>query len=192
MVDGSIRRVVTGHDDAGNAIIIADGAPQRAVSVGGAAGPTFFEIWNTPQAPSEISRREGEPLENGLVLAPPNGGTRIRVIDFPPESDEIKQLTDAQARAQFESMGGAQASTAGARHPLMHRTETIDYAIVLHGELILLLDNSETLLHAGDIVVQRGTNHAWANRSDSICRVAFVLIDARYSDGLALDPQRTQ
>ncbi len=187
MPDGTVRRIITGHDDSGNAIILADGPPQRAISVGGSAGPTFFEIWHTPHAPSEITRREEEPSEDGLVLAPPSGGTRIRVIDFPPESDEIKQLTDAQARAQFESIGGAGASTAGSRHPLMHRTETIDYGIVLHGELTLILDDNETTLHAGDIVIQRGTNHAWANRSDSTCRVAFILIDAQYADGLALD-----
>ncbi len=187
----TLRRVVTGHDDAGNAIIIADGPPQRAIAVGGSAGPTFFEVWNTPHAPSSITRRENEPAEEGLILAPPRGGTRIRVIDFPPESDEIKQLTGDQARAQFESIGGAEASTASPRHPLMHRTETIDYALVLRGELTLILDNSETTLHPGDIVIQRGTNHAWANRSTSTCRIAFILIDAQYTDGLDVNSPHT-
>ena len=83
-------------------------------------------------------------------------------------------------------MGEASASRfgAGAPHPLMHRTETVDYGIVIEGEMTLVLDRSETLLHAGDIVVQRGTNHAWSNRSDSPCRMAFVLIDGRFADGL--------
>ena len=59
----------------------------------------------------------------------------------------------------------------------MHRTETVDYAIVLSGEIVAIMDEGETLLHAGDVLIQRGTNHAWANRSQAPARVAFVLID---------------
>ena len=83
-------------------------------------------------------------------------------------------------------MGGTDAarSAAGGPHPLMHRTQTLDYAIVIDGELTLVLDDSETVLRAGDIVIQRGTSHAWANRSAAPCRVAFVLIDGQYTDGL--------
>jgi mannose-6-phosphate isomerase-like protein (cupin superfamily) len=178
------RRIVTGHDDAGRAIIVSDAPPERVVEVGGAGGAAFFEVWNTRETPAVIDRRSGEPDEAGLVLAPPKGGTRIRVIDFPPEGDEIRQLSEAEAREQFGSMGGADASTASDRHPLMHRTETIDYGIVLDGELTLIVDEDETVVRAGDIVVQRGTSHAWANRSGGRCRVAFILIDGQFTDGL--------
>ena len=70
------------------------------------------------------------------------------------------------------------------RHAFMHRTETVDYGIVLEGEITLVLDEGETVVRAGDIVVQRGTNHGWANRSGKGCRIAFVLVDGRYEDGL--------
>jgi mannose-6-phosphate isomerase-like protein (cupin superfamily) len=178
------RRIVTGHDDAGNAVVISDAPPTRTVELGGPGGAKFFEVWNTRETPALIDRRSGEPDEASLVLAPPKGGTRIRVIDFPPEGDEIRQLTEAEAREQFGSIGGEHASTASARHPLMHRTETVDYGIVLEGELTLILDDDERTIGPGDIVVQRGTNHAWANRSDSPCRIAFILIDGEFTDGL--------
>jgi mannose-6-phosphate isomerase-like protein (cupin superfamily) len=170
---------------AGSAIVVSDAPPTRVHLVGGPGGPTFFEIWSTHETPVLIDR-QGEPTEAGLVLAPPKHGTRIRVIDFPPEGDTIRQLTASQASAKFSEMGGAEASRSkpGAPHPLMHRTQTIDYAIVLEGELTMVLDHTETTIHAGDIVIQRGTNHAWANRSANNCRVAFILIDGVFADGL--------
>ena len=180
------RRVVTGHDENGLAVIMSDAPPTRVQQIGGSGGPTFFEVWNTREIPAVIDRQSGEPEESGLVLAPPKGGTRIRVIDFPPESDAIRKLTAAEAAEKFSEMGGADASQSGsgAPHPLMHRTETLDYGIVVEGELTLILDQSETTVRAGDIIIQRGTNHAWANRSDKNCRVAFVLMDGKFTDGL--------
>jgi uncharacterized cupin superfamily protein len=81
----------------------------------------------------------------------------------------------------LEGMGGATYSPHGgaaARHPFMHRTRSIDYALVLEGEIDMLLDDSEVHLKAGDVMVQQGTNHAWVNRSQQVCRMAFILIDA--------------
>ncbi len=182
----AFRRVVTGHDQEGRAVILSDAPPTRVQQIGGPGGPTFFEVWNTRETPVVIDRQSGEPLESGLVLAPPKGGTRIRVIDFPPESDAIRRLTATEAVEKFSEMGGAEAaqSGTGAPHPLMHRTQTLDYGIVIEGELTLVLDRGETTVRAGDIIIQRGTNHAWANRTDKNCRVAFVLIDGQYTDGL--------
>ena len=180
------KRVITGHDHDGRAVILSDAPPTHVQQVGGPGGPTFFEVWSTRETPVTIDRQPGDPMESGLVLAPPKGGTRVRVIEFPPEGDAIRQLTAAQAAAKFSEMGGADAaqSSAGAPHPLMHRTQTLDYGIVLEGELTLVLDRGESTVRAGDIVIQRGTNHAWANRSDKNCRVAFVLIDGQFVDGL--------
>lgn len=185
-MSGAFRRIVTGHDEDGQAVILSDGPPTRSQLIGGPGGPTFFEVWNTRQTPVIIDRTSGEPAEDGLVLAPPKGGTRIRVIDFPPEGEAIRKLTESEATEKFGEMGGAEAarSKAGAPHPLMHRTQTLDYAIVLTGELTMVLDRGETVLRAGDIVIQRGTNHAWANRGSENCRVAFILIDGQFTDGL--------
>lgn len=179
----TFRRIVTGHDAEGKAIITSEAPPVRSQLVGGPGGPTFIEVWQTLETPALIQPQPYEPEQSGLVLAPPPNGTRIRVIEFPPEGDEIRKLTGSEALEKFRSMGGGHASTSdqGAPHPLMHRTKTVDYGIVLEGEMTLIVDRGETTIRAGDIVIQNGTNHAWANRSGKICRMAFILIDAQYA-----------
>ena len=133
------RRVVTGHDDAGRAIIQSDAPPER-VKVLSDNGPTFYEVWNTRDTPAPIDRRSGEPPEAQLTLAPPPRGTRIRVLDIPPETPEMLQMDAKTARKHFAEIGAAGASTHSdiqSRHPHMHRTQTIDYGIVLEGEITL-------------------------------------------------------
>lgn len=175
-------RIVTGHDANGKAVIISNAPPTRSQLVGGPGGPTFVEVWHTLETPALIRAQPEDNDETGLVLAPPRNGTRIRVIDFPPEGEEIRKLTGAGAAAKFKEMGGEQASTSNdsAPHPLMHKTKTVDYGIVLEGEITLVLDNDEVNLQTGDVVIQNGTNHAWANRSGKACRMAFVLIDGQF------------
>ncbi len=183
-----IRRIVTGHDAKGRAVIVDDGPPQRIVRVGGEIGPVFHEIWNTRETPAHIDRASGEPPEEGIVLAPPRNGTRIRVLDIPPEDERLSNVSPEQARAHFAEIGAASASshsTGESRHAFMHRTETIDYGIVLEGEITLILDEDETVVRAGEIVVQRGTNHGWANRSTKNCRIAFILIDGHFDPDVA-------
>jgi hypothetical protein len=186
-VRAPFRRIVTGHDQDGKAIIQEDGPPPRVQRIGGELGPIFYEVWNTRDTPAPIDRASGEPAEEGIILAPPKNGTRIRVLDIPPEDDRLKDLTPEEARAHFAEVGAGDASShqgQGSRHAFMHRTETVDYGIVLDGELVLIMDEGETTVRAGDIVIQRGTNHGWANRSDRNCRIAFILIDGRFEDGL--------
>ena len=182
------RRIVTGHDSAGRAIIQEDAPPPRVARIGGEYGPMFYEVWNTRATPAPIDRTGSEPAETGIVLAPPKNGTRIRVLDIPPEGDNFAAVSPEEARAHFAEIGAGSASSFGAgvsaRHAMMHRTETIDYGIVLDGEIVLIMDEGETVVRAGDIVVQRGTNHGWANRSERVCRIAFVLIDGAFEPGL--------
>jgi hypothetical protein len=188
MNEAPVRRVVTGHDAEGRAVFVEDAPVPRVQRIGGPQGPLFFEVWNTAATPAPIDRASGEPAESGIQLAPPRGGTRIRILDIPPEDDSIDKLTPEQAKAHFAEVGAAAASShagSGSRHAFMHRTETIDYGIVLEGELTLILDIGEAVVRAGDIVIQRGTNHGWANRSGRHCRIAFILIDGTYQDGLA-------
>lgn len=183
----TFRRIVTGHNAAGKAVFISDAPPVHTQLVGGPGGPTFFEVWHTLETPALIHAQPDDPDEHDLVLSPPKNGTRIRVIEFPPEGDEIRKLTGAAAAEKFKSMGDEKASTsaAGAPHPLMHRTETVDYGIVLEGEITMILDHGETTIQAGDIVIQCGTNHAWANRSGATCRMAFILIDGQFTDKIS-------
>jgi quercetin dioxygenase-like cupin family protein len=146
-----IRRFVTGHDGDNTAKVIMAGPATNAKGRGeGAAISTL--IWSTDRTPADIAIGESVEDLGARILgtAPPANGSRFAVIDFPP--------------------GNA---------PHMHRTETIDYVIVLEGEIEMDMDASTVKLKAGDVMVQRGTNHAWANRSDKRARVAFVLIDAQ-------------
>jgi hypothetical protein len=184
--EAPFRRVVTGHDDRGRSIILEDAPPPRVARIGGEMGPWFYEVWNTRETPAQIDRSSGEPGDAGIQLAPPRNGTRIRVLDIPPEDENVQHLSPEEARAHFAEIGAASASShhAGARHPYMHRTESIDYGIVLQGQLTLILDEGETVVKAGDIVVQRGTNHGWANRSGQMCRIAFILIDGKFDDSM--------
>jgi quercetin dioxygenase-like cupin family protein len=116
----------------------------------------FHEIWITAQTPAQIAATEPEPTERPLRTPPPPDGVLVRFTEMAP----------------------------GAESP-MHRTQTVDVGVVLEGETWLLLDDgSETRVVAGDAVVQRGTNHAWANRSDRPVRMVFVQIDGTISDEL--------
>lgn len=182
-----VRRIVTGHDAQGTAIIQEDGAVPRVKRIGGETGPLFHEVWNTQATPAPIDPDSGEPGEDSIVLAPPKGGTRIRVLDIPPEGNNLENVSAEERRAHFAEIGAANAVVTGesaSRHAHMHRTETIDYGIVLEGELVLIMDEGETTVRAGDIVIQRGTNHGWANRSDKNCRICFVLIDGAFDEAL--------
>jgi hypothetical protein len=181
------RRIVTGHNAAGQAIIQEDSPPPRIQRIGGETGPVFYEVWNTRATPAPIDRASGEPHEDGIMLAPPKNGTRIRVLDIPPDDPSLAAMTPEQARAHFAEIGAGDASRhsgQGSRHAHFHRTETLDYGIVLEGEIVLIMDEGETICRAGDIIIQRGTNHGWANRSNRNCRIAFILIDGVFTDGL--------
>lgn len=183
MSERPIRRVVTGHNPSGQAVIQEDGIVPRIQRIGGDTGPMFYEVWNTRAAPVPIDHASGEPEEEGIILAPPSNGTRIRVLDIPPDDPSLAEMTPEEARAHFAEIGAADASSfegKESRHAHMHRTETVDYGIVLEGEIVLIMDEGETTVGAGDIVVQRGTNHGWANRTDKNCRIAFILIDGEF------------
>ena len=145
-----VRRVVTGHAENNEAKVLIDAPATNKKSPRPGAASTL--IWCTGETPADISI--GENIEDMgariLGTAPPANGTRFTVNDIPP-------------------------GTRGA----MHRTETLDYVIVLSGEIEMEMDASKVTLKAGDVMVQRGTHHAWVNRSSEYARVAFVLVDAK-------------
>ena len=169
-----VRRIVTTHDATGKAIVSFDGpAPNRRIRD---AGLVSTLLWTTDVAPAQHASDDRGAVTIGVT--PPATGTVLRVVDFPP-FDETTQTVDA-AKLTAE-MGIAGHDTGGRRaptHPFMHATDSVDYAIVLHGEIDMLLDDSTVHLNAGDILVQQGTNHAWVNRGTQTCRIAFVLVGA--------------
>jgi mannose-6-phosphate isomerase-like protein (cupin superfamily) len=176
-----VRRIVTGHNKEGRATVVSDAicphirtSPQRG-------GVAYTNLWQTDRMPVPIHGAT-DPVTEVMNLEPLPNGTNLRFVEFEPESETLRNVDAAAARAAFAAMGGAQhALTHGeekeARHPWMHRTKSVDYAIVISGEIHLVLDDQDVLMRAGDVCIQRGTNHAWSNRSDKNCVVAFVLID---------------
>jgi len=185
-MEGKVRRVVTGHDQNGKAIVVSDGLAPAVRTNPLRPGHISADIWKTEGAPAHIGN-EPDPTLGPRQIHPPKQGTVIRIADVPPESDAIRNLDPAKSRELFKAMGNEAASTfgRGGRHPLMHRTETIDYAVVLSGDIYLLLDDTDVHLRTGDVVIQRGTNHAWSNRSDKPCRMLYVLIDGQFDPELA-------
>jgi hypothetical protein len=173
-----IRRIVTEDDAAGRSRIVED-APARAVrTVPERPGYRVVNVWRTDAAPAPIAAPDGIQAHAG-ILPPGNGGSILRIIDFPPEPADPAERR-RRIQATFGGMfSDAQHDKRDGAHPGMHRTDTVDYAIVLEGEIWAVMDEGETLMRAGDVLVQRGTNHAWANRSAGTARIAFVLLDGR-------------
>jgi mannose-6-phosphate isomerase-like protein (cupin superfamily) len=170
----STRRVVTGHNATGKAVVTIDGAASNA-KLRKASGVTSTLLWVTDESPADISG-VADRGERDIGVAPPPRGSIFRIVDFPPAAEAEPVDNEAMTR----EMGIAHRASAArsARHPGMHRTKSVDYAVVISGEIDMLLDDSEVHLKAGDVLVQQGTNHAWVNRGKKNCRIAFVLIDA--------------
>ena len=165
---------MTAHDAVGKAIVGIDG-PATNVKVRQASGGIVSTLlWVTDETPAQISG-QSDLAGREIGVAPPARGSVFRIVDFPPTADAASLDNEAVTREMGISNSGA---NHGGRHPLMHRTRSIDYAIVMSGEIDMLLDDSEVHLKSGDVMVQQGTNHAWVNRGNETCRIAFVLIDA--------------
>jgi quercetin dioxygenase-like cupin family protein len=181
-----IRRVVTGHDKSGKAVVLSDGAVPTVHSNPIRPGQLSFEVWKTVSMPVPIATAEPEPTAGPRSLQPPPKGSVLRISVVPPETEETRALTPEQARELFRKSGAGDASTygRGGRHPMMHRTETVDYAVVLDGAITLILDEEEVDLKAGDVVIQRGTSHAWSNRSGRPVKMLYVLMDGDFTPDL--------
>jgi mannose-6-phosphate isomerase-like protein (cupin superfamily) len=172
-----IRRIVTGNDSHGKSVFVIDGPATNVKQSPARPGVVINNLWMTDAMPAKT---KGDDAGAKLVkLEPVEHGTNFRIVEFPPEKDYIGKVSEADARKAFSEMGGAHAIVGGdkPKHPFMHRTRTLDYAIVLEGEVFLQLDDTETLMKAGDVCIQRAANHVWSNRSDRNCKIAFILID---------------
>jgi mannose-6-phosphate isomerase-like protein (cupin superfamily) len=181
----SIHRVVTGHDADGKSVLASNGPLAAVVELQAIPGMIFHEVWETHGAPALVDNCD-DPTTGPMMHEAPKNGTRIRFVDLPPDEH---YLADAEPRmkALFEEVNNVEGLTtkADSPHPMMHRTESIDYGVVIEGELTLILDDSEVQLKPGSVVVQRGTNHAWANRSGKPCRMLFVQLDGQYAPPIA-------
>lgn len=171
-----VRRVVTGKDAAGKAIAVIDEVATN-VHVRPQMGVANTLLWVTDTAPADLSDAS-DAGQRKIGVVPPARGTIFRIIELAPENEVTIDYQTRLGLVRGLGLAPEGPSRERPRDPGMHRTKTIDYAIVLSGEIDLLLDDTDVHLKAGDVVIQRGTNHAWANRGGEPCRIAVVLIDA--------------
>jgi mannose-6-phosphate isomerase-like protein (cupin superfamily) len=179
----NMRRIVTGHSQDGKSIILKDGEPARVLTRDEAPGVVVTEVWATHGPIPALPAADNEPTIEGWAYWPEPGASIFRIVRFPPAS-EIAQASEAGIRvapAWQECLAKARDQEVPDEYKgaAMHITDTVDYAIVLSGEIWMALDeDKEVLLKSGDCVVQNGTNHAWCNKSDEPCTIAFALIGA--------------
>jgi Cupin domain len=169
---GKVRRIVTGVNRAGRSCIVSDAHfPATDVAPG---QPVRVGLWATESAPA--SNEATDPVPDGVIMRTPpahRGGSVIRVTDIAPDKAGAYDANELRRR------GCKTTPDRSARHPGFHATDTVDYAICLEGEIWAVLDEDETIMRPGDVLIQRGTYHAWSNRSDRVCRMLFILIDAK-------------
>ena len=184
---GHVRRIVTGHDERGRSCITEDRAAPTVHTNPKRVGYVMTQLWITDDTPAPINNG-ADPTLRPVKLEPPPRGSVVRIIEFGPEGDWLERIDASGTREAWGALGTHTASTntqGKARHPFMHRTESVDYALVLEGEITLVLDNEEVLMREGDFLVVRGTNHAWANRSGKPCRMLFVLIGGEFDSSIS-------
>ena len=170
-----MRRVITGHNEKGRSIVTLDGPPARSIGedVGG-----LFELWNTDGG-DVISTDVNDRADQNIILSPSGGGTKFRYFQINPLPEGVPEdMLQEIAADAFEKVGAAHHRVDTSKHPAMHKTDTIDYIILLKGDVTLILDDEEVDLKPFDVVVQRGTNHAWVNNGTKPALLIAVLIDS--------------
>ena len=169
-----VRWVVTGHNDKGRSIFLTDGLAPNIKEMDSMPGLALTDLWETTSSPAS-NAGSADAASRPVKLEPPKGGTILRIVEFPPDKNWRGKRDVSGA---FAAIGAGHAPLAGHGDPMMHITATVDYIIVLKGEIFAVMDQGETLLKAGDVLIQRGTNHSWHNRSDEPCVIAAVLVSA--------------
>ncbi|MCB1739867.1 MAG: cupin domain-containing protein [Gammaproteobacteria bacterium] len=175
-----VRRVVTGHDDRGRSIIVSDEVSPHTRENPLQPGRGLTDLWRTFGSPPS-NEGAADAAATEVVLSPPAGGSVFRFFQILPERLQAKMSPEERQRvadAVFSGMGASHNRDRHARHPGMHTTETLDYIILLSGDVSLLLDEGEVRLKPFDVVIQRGTNHSWVNHGEEPALLAGVLIDA--------------
>ena len=168
----TMRRVVTSLDDKNHAVVLFDSImPLKAV----APGIMATNFWITDSYPPSLVK--DDPSGRPIGTAPPDNGTKFRVVEFAP----LNAAAEGKLPPEMIAKGITNAPARGipVKHPLMHRTRSLDYAVILSGEIDMMLDDSSVHLKAGDVVVQQATNHAWVNHGKEPCRILFVLMDSK-------------
>ncbi len=171
----SVRRIVTGHHDDGRSMVMISDSGPNMTEIKGWPGLWVTELWTTEEMPIDNQRTDDRGARK-MRHDPGPMGTIFRVVEIPPESADHK----IDPKTAFEHLGSENkpSSSDSAKHASMHKTDSVDYLVIISGEMSMLMEDGEILLKAGDCIVQRGTNHAWVNKSGKPCVLAAVLVDA--------------
>ena len=175
-----VRRIVTGHDAQGRSIVLSDALSPHVLENPVRPGRGLTDLWRTDAVPASNAGDE-DGADRTVELNPPERGTVFRFFQINPASGEADMTAEEREEryaAAFTQMGAGHDRVDTRRHPGMHRTRTIDYIVLLSGEVTLILDEGEVDMKPMDVVVQRGTNHAWENRGTEPAVLAGILIDA--------------
>jgi hypothetical protein len=172
-----VRRIVTIDREPGVSSLVSDGPAPDVKTDPARPGFAATRLWVTDSSPAKIVF---ETLHLPDRLEPPSNGSVMRVMTFPPDATWQGKAGEREVRAWFAAMGAPGASTFApdAPHPYMQKTRSVDFCFVLKGEIVLVLDDGEVALDPGECVIQRGTNHAWSNRSHGPAIVAIASHDA--------------
>ena len=171
-----VRRVVTGHDRDGKSMFLMDGHAPNVKEMASMPGLALTDLWETGGAPADNSGN-ADAGARPVRLEPPKNGSILRIVEFPPDSAWRNDAVNS--KAAFDSIGAGHAKDHGHGDPMIHTTASVDYIIVLKGEIHAVMEKGETLLKAGDVLIQRGTNHSWSVRGDQPCIIAAILINAK-------------
>jgi mannose-6-phosphate isomerase-like protein (cupin superfamily) len=155
-------------------VILADGIAGNVKEMASMPGLALTDLWETDRAQAS-NEGSADAVTRPVRLEPPPGGSIFRIVEFPPDSQWRNR---ADAREAFESIGAGHVKDASSGDPMMHKTATIDYIVVLRGEIYAVLEEGEVLLKPGDVFIQRGTNHSWSVRGTEPCIVAVVLVSS--------------
>ncbi len=173
--ENDMRRIITGHNADGKSVISIDGPPARSM---GENEGGLYELWNTDGSGFDTKSAEDR-ADIDIKLSPEKSGTKFRYFQINPIPEGVPQeVIEASTAAAFEKMGAAHHRVDTSRNAAMHETDTIDYIILLKGDVTLILDEEEVRLKPHDVVVQRGTNHAWVNNGTEPALLIAVLIDS--------------
>ncbi|WP_417260318.1 cupin domain-containing protein [Celeribacter sp.] len=168
----SFKRVVTANSESGRSYILHDAPPSQIAEQPGRA-LTFYELWET-DGPLASNAGTEDAAARPVKHHPPEGGTRFRIVELLPDTQQRADAVDQD----FDSIAASNIQVEGSDDPTMHRNETVDYNIIISGEVVAVTDDAETLLRAGDVLIQRGTAHTWHNRSNAPCVFASVMVSA--------------
>jgi len=175
-----VRRIVTGHNDDGKSIVLQDGPSPHVLENPTQEGRGLTDLWRSFATPADNSGND-DAADTQVTLSPPGNGSVFRFFQIRPAAWDAQMSNEERAKRDaenFAKMGATGAHDSASSQHGMHKTDTVDYIILLSGQVSLILDEGEVAMESMDVVIQRGTNHAWVNHGNEPAILAGIFIDA--------------